>query len=134
MGVTQVTIGGLDIHDGTSYATSADTLTMLEAASPSDPIMVEMARRPPVYIRSQPLARSISLGVFLIDPSALTRKADFDVLKAACSNAAGLIPLTWTDDAGTYQYYVHCSNVVPSRWFSRADCDLVAPDPDPVTI
>lgn len=131
MGVTNVTIGGLSIHDGTKYATSADTLTMLEAMSPSDPVLVEMARRPPVYIRSQPLARTINLGVFLIRSDALDRKTDFDALKAACSNAAGLIPLTWTDEGGTHQYNVHCSNLIPTRWFARADADLVAPDPDP---
>lgn len=134
MGVTAVTIGGLNIHDGTTYATSADTLTMLEAANPEDPIMVDMARRPPAYIRSQVLARTINLGVYMIRTNALDRKTDFDTLKTACSNAGGLIPLTWTDGGVTKQLMVHRANVIPTRWFHRADADLVAPDPEPAII
>lgn len=134
MGVTAVTAGGLTIHDGITYAVSADTLTMLEAAVPEEPILVDMARRPPTYIRSQPLARPVNIGIYMLAPDANDRKTDFDALKTAFSNAAGLIPLTWTDEAGTYQLLVHCANLVPTRWFQRADGELVAPDPVVVTL
>ena len=131
MAVTSVTIGGLEINDGANYAVSADTLTMLEAAGSNEAVMVDMQYRPPVYIRSQPTAKSIELGVFFTNVNALDRKADYDALKAASENTAGLVPLTWTDGATTKTLYVHRETLVPSRWFHRASASLVAPDPDP---
>lgn len=134
MAVTSVTIGGLEINDGSNYAVSADTLTMLEAAASEDAILVDMAYRPPVYIRSQPLARPINLGVFFTNVNALDRKADYDALLTASDTSAGLVPLTWTDGATTRQFLVHRNSLVPSRWFHRADAEFVAPDPDATTV
>lgn len=135
MGVTTVTIGGLDIHDGVSYATAAETLTMLEAMSPREPVMVDMAHRSPVYIRSQIQARPVGLTVFFLQPDALDRKLDYDVLLAALNPSAGLVPLTWIDTTGapiTKTLLVHASSFVPSNWFSRASAELIAPNPEPV--
>jgi hypothetical protein len=134
MAVTSVTVGGLEINDGVTYAVSADTLTMLEAANPEDARLVDMAFRPPVYVGSQPLARPISLGVYMTATTGTQRKTDYDALKAALDNSAGLIPLTWTDGATTLQLLVHRGTLTPSRWFHRASGDLVAPDPTPVSI
>ena len=134
MAVTNVTVGGLSIHDGTTYAVSADTLTMLEAANPESAVMVDMTRRHPEYIRSQPEARPITLGVYMLRPNAVDRKTDYDALVAATSNAAGLFTLTWTDGSVTKQYLVHRSSCVPETWFFRAALELTSPNPTPVTV
>ena len=135
MGVTTVTVNGLDIHDGVSYATAAETLTMLEAMSPREAVMVDMAQRPPVYIRSQIQARPIGLTVFFLQPNALDRKDDYDALVAALNPSGGLVTLQWIDTTGptvTKTLLVHTSSFIPSNWFSRASGELIAPNPEPV--
>ena len=134
MPVTSVTVGGLEIENSATYRVTADTLTMLEASDPAEARMVDMSFRPPVFVGSQPLARSVTLGVYMLATTGTQRKTDFDALKTALDNSAGLIPLTWTDGATTLQLLVHRANLVPSRWFHRADAELVAPDPTPVTV
>lgn len=134
MAVTSVTVGGLEINDGSTYAVSADTLTMLEAADPEEARLVDMAFRPPVFINTQPLARPISLGFYMLATTGTQRKTDFDAVKAALDNSSGLIPLTWTDGATTLQLLVHRGTLVPSRWFHRASAELTAPDPTPVSV
>lgn len=134
MPVTTITIGGLNINDGINYSVSADTLTMLEAAVGEDAILVDMAYRAPVYIRSQPRARPINVGVFFLQVNVLDRKADYDVLVAASNTNAGLVPFSWTDGASTRQFLVHRNSLVPSRWFHRAELELVAPDPEPASV
>lgn len=132
MGVTNVILGGLSIHDNVKYAVANDTLTTLEAMAPQNPIMVDMTNRAPVYIRSQIQARPVGLTVFLLRPNALDRKVDYDALIAAADPSAGLVALTWVDSGGpTKSLLVHASSFIPSNWFSRASSEMIAPNPIP---
>lgn len=135
MGVTAVSVNGLAIHDGLKYAVGADTLTMLEAMSPHEPVLVEMANRPPVYVRSQIQARPITLVVFLLRNDANDRKIDYDALLVAINPATpGLKVLSWTDGGTTKTLRTVTSSLIPSNWFSRASAELVAPNPEPIII
>lgn len=131
MGVTNVTINGLVIHEDTKYAVGADTLTMLEAMAPYEPVMVEMAARHPVYIRSQIQARPITLVVYFLRPDANDRKTDYDALITAVNPATGLKTLSWTDDVSTKSLQVIVNTFIPARWFPSASAELVAPNPQP---
>jgi hypothetical protein len=134
MGVTAVYVGGLNVHDGSHYATAADTLTMLEAMSPHEPVLVEMTNRHPVHVRSQIQARPITLTIFFLQVNALQRKADYDAVRTALDPSLGLVTLTWVDTTSgtvTKTLKVHTNNFVPSNWFARASAEMVAPNPEP---
>lgn len=131
MGVTNVTLNGLLIHEDNKYAVGADTLTMLEAMSPYEPVLVDMAHRHPVYIRSQVQARPITLVVYFLRPDANDRKLDYDALLAAVDPSTGLKTLSWTDGATTKSLRVIASSFIAVNWFASASGELVAPNPEP---
>lgn len=130
MAITSVTIGGLDVSDGTSYIYGDDLVGQLYAVTPMETVAVDRARQTPLYGRSQPQARSISMTVFFLQTDAADRKADFDSLVAAVANPVGssLISLRWTDAAVTYEYLVHRQTLIPDRWFAKATLDLTSYD------
>lgn len=131
MGVTNVTLNGLLIHEDLKYATGADTLSMLEAMSPHEAVMVDMANRHPVWVRNQIQARPITLVVYFLRPDANDRKADYDALLAALDPSTGLKSLSWTDEISTKTLLVTATSLVPANWFASASAELVAPNPEP---
>lgn len=131
MGVTSVTLGGLEINDNVNFAVNNDTLYLLEAMAPREPVMVDMSNRPPVYVRSQIQARPLTIVVMLLNFDANDRKADFDTLVAAADPSLGLVELTWTDEVSTKSLLVHINGFIPSNWFSRASAEMIAANPIP---
>jgi hypothetical protein len=129
MAITSVKIGTLEVNDGVSYLVATNTHYALVAAVSQQARLVEMAGRAPAYAGTTPQARQIPLLIMLLATSVSQRTVDYDALVTEMTNAAGLLPLEWTDSGTTRRYWVHVESVAPDAWFSRAAASLTAPSP-----
>jgi hypothetical protein len=131
--MTSLTLNSLEIgvYPG-HYATHRETLAMLEAGFPREPLLTEMQARTPVFNRSQPMAKAITLVVMLLAKERDDRRADFWALEAASGGGTSLVPLTLQADGVTSTWYVVCGQAVNDGWYHRATMAVVAPDPTPV--
>jgi hypothetical protein len=116
--------------DTSAYAVAHQTLLDLEAMAPHESVLVEMQNRSPIYIRSQPKERAISLSVFFLANSYQQRRLDYDDFTASLDSLSGVATLTWTGSDGRIrEYLVTVISVSPDAWFNRATASLIAPNP-----
>jgi len=129
MAITSITVGALELMNGT-YQVANQTHYALVAKATESPRLVEMAGRYPVYGGTTPQVRQIPLLIMLLSTTVSQRMADYDALMAQLSNDYGLVPLTWVDGTTTRRFWVHVDSAVPDRWFSRVAVGLTAPNPN----
>jgi hypothetical protein len=130
--ITSVTIGGLEVGTGSTYAVTQSSLASLKSAIQRDPVMIDRPGTYPTLIRSQPQARSIPLEVLIKSSTLAARRTAFNALVAACGSGYPPVAIAFVEDGSTHTWQAHCSGPVPDEWYARASIAAVAANPTAV--
>lgn len=130
MGVSSVTLGGLELIDTPDYYVTQSSLpAFMSLLVPVEPRLAEMAGRHPQLTGWTPKERSFTITVGFLGADIDARETLYMALLTAIS--ARYVPLTWTVNATTRTMYVLCSEAPVEPWYRDAAIAMVAPDPTP---
>lgn len=130
-----VSLDGINIGATPAIALSADALAAMEAAAPASPIVIPMAARFPVFVRSQPVSTTMALTGFLLERTYQQRRTTYANLEAALRASDGLVPLTWSAGDGVVkEVQVFIQTVTPDAFYQRFAIEILVPDPEPIAL
>jgi hypothetical protein len=131
VGISSVTIGGLEVSNSANYWVDVDGLSALMALlDPIEPRLADMAGRHPHLTGWTPRERSFSLTIGFSANEYDDRETLYLALLSALSPR--YVPLTWTVNGTTRTLNVLCTEAVPEHWYKEAAVAMLAPDPTAV--